>query len=263
MKNHIVAFIDLLGFSTAVCRAKSDYENNNLLELLKAYTKLNNHGTFNEIFPAKDGNVNYQIAPAFTAVSDSIIISYSISTGNENIDNPHFHLNQLMRLISWIAAQALKKGFLIRGGISKGEMYHKNEIFFGKAYIEAYNLESKCANYPRVLISNKMIEYNSKNNDRPLFIEDTDGMYRLNYLPEMIFNNSEKMGYGLSSQALKAQIKEYENIINKNIAPILPSKEPLLPEKEMGKWKWFSHQFNLARDYWYNHKNSHIFFQDN
>ncbi|HLX55092.1 MAG TPA: hypothetical protein VKR58_14195, partial [Aquella sp.] len=136
MKNHVVIFIDLLGFSNAVCSAKSDQENSNLLELLTTYTKLNNHGTFNKIFPAdEDGSRRIISEPAFTAFSDSILISYSISTGEEIFDNHYVHLLELIRLIAWVADRALRKGFLIRGGISKGEMSHKKDEFFGKAYI--------------------------------------------------------------------------------------------------------------------------------
>ncbi|KTC78705.1 hypothetical protein [Legionella cincinnatiensis] len=52
----------------------------------------------------------------------------------------------------------LEKGFLLRGGISVGKLYHIDNIIFGPALVEAHKLESNEAKFPRILISDKVID---------------------------------------------------------------------------------------------------------
>src|SRR5262249_8589289 len=51
------------------------------------------------------------------------------------------------------AVTLLAKGLLIRGGIAKGPLYHDDSIVFGPALIEAYQLETGVAKFPRVILS--------------------------------------------------------------------------------------------------------------
>ena len=49
----------------------------------------------------------------------------------------------------------MSKGILLRGGITVGQLCHKDNIVYGPAMVEAYELESKSAIYPRVIVSEK------------------------------------------------------------------------------------------------------------
>ncbi len=49
------------------------------------------------------------------------------------------------------------EGIMIRGGVTIGDLYHRNNIVYGPAMIEAYRLESKCAIYPRIIMSEDML----------------------------------------------------------------------------------------------------------
>src|ERR1700734_1453383 len=44
------------------------------------------------------------------------------------------------------------KGFLLRGGITVGEVVHDDECVFGPGLVRAYELESKKAYYPRFVL---------------------------------------------------------------------------------------------------------------
>jgi len=46
----------------------------------------------------------------------------------------------------------LAMGILSRGGVGHGLLHHENGIVFGHALIQAYELESKQAIYPRILV---------------------------------------------------------------------------------------------------------------
>lgn len=48
-------------------------------------------------------------------------------------------------------------GFPMRGGISLGEIHHQQDLAFGPAFINAYDLESRSAIYPRIVITEDTI----------------------------------------------------------------------------------------------------------
>ncbi|MBW2617970.1 MAG: hypothetical protein JRC92_03735 [Deltaproteobacteria bacterium] len=62
--------------------------------------------------------------------------------------------------IDWIhqaQGELIDNGVLIRGGMTFGSVYAKENIVFGPAVIEAYELEKKIARYPRIIISEEII----------------------------------------------------------------------------------------------------------
>lgn len=76
-----------------------------------------------------------------TEFSDHIIVSF-----------PKINLERISQ-ISVIIANLISYQMLCRGAISYGKLYHDNEIVFGPALIEAYELESKVAIFPRIILS--------------------------------------------------------------------------------------------------------------
>src|SRR5262245_29297185 len=52
--------------------------------------------------------------------------------------------------VAAIQIATLNMGFLLRGGIAIGDIYHDDEVVFGPALNRAYELESEIADYPRV-----------------------------------------------------------------------------------------------------------------
>lgn len=85
------------------------------------------------------GQNKFNASPAVSAFSDCIVISYPqvSSMPVESI------LWSLIKNISNIAALALEKGFLIRGGVSSGMLYHRDGIVFGPALVEASDYKNK------------------------------------------------------------------------------------------------------------------------
>ena len=79
---------------------------------------------------------------------------------------------------------------LIRGGIVKGPLIHNNDLLLGPAMINAYNLESKCALSPRIVIDPKVKwKYDQINKSihekEKVLKKDFDGTYYIDY-----FNDS-------------------------------------------------------------------------
>ena len=75
----------------------------------------------------------------------------------------------------------LEMGYATRGAIVIGPLVHTGSVIFGPALLEAHEIESKVAQYPRIVLSERTLEVASAL--RPprnvLRRKDSDGMYFL------------------------------------------------------------------------------------
>ena len=72
-------------------------------------------------------------------------------------------------------------GWLLRGGISIGQLFIDDAMVWGEALLKSYYLEDKIANYPRIIIEKKVVneikqdsqlcEFIRKDFDNLLFFE--------------------------------------------------------------------------------------------
>ena len=144
----IIAYIDLLGFNYAL---NNDDKFETLLDLLKSFSLLKGNYFEKELEGGSDENKRFEIRPSVTAFSDSLIISFPLN----RILPPNGIISEIRQLISKIALKALDNGFLIRGGISSGRLYHQDGIILGRPFVCAYELEKE-AKMPRVVISKSL-----------------------------------------------------------------------------------------------------------
>lgn len=84
-----------------------------------------------------------------SAFSDCMVVSMAFVRGVE--------LSELIGFASSLVLQLLHVGILSRGGIAVGELRHEGGVVYGPALIEAYELESKVACYPRVVLARDAI----------------------------------------------------------------------------------------------------------
>ena len=129
-EKRIVAFLDILGFSTMVQDSKVDTEMRR--KIMKAMKIIRKSGESEES--------EYKKVSTF---SDSAVISYPL----------HSNSSLFYLLIDVIHLQLMLGtiGVMIRGGIAIGDCYHDEKIVFGPAMNEAYRLENKVALWPRVV----------------------------------------------------------------------------------------------------------------
>jgi hypothetical protein len=99
--------------------------------------------------------------------------------------------SQFQQLLGRLAAAALKIGFLIRGGVTIGNLYHAQGIVFGPAMVEAYELESRTAVYPRIVVSHTIMRRPKWIANSLVFLKDDDGLYCVNYYRDLLFGASE------------------------------------------------------------------------
>ena len=164
-----VAFIDILGFKNAI---KDSSMARDILDAL-IHVKLRIVEYYSDQAREQlQGVLDIEL----TAFSDSIVIS-----GTESqaiiVSFAALEFSQLL----------IEKGFLCRGAIACGELYHKDGIVFGGGLVKAYKTETSQAIYPRILLDSRTVELLNESKNAPadfegLMVPDKDGCVFLNLL---------------------------------------------------------------------------------
>jgi hypothetical protein len=161
-EKRLVTFIDILGFKEIVKQSKKDISKIELiysvLDYLKNWEVQEKWGlrlVEIEEDAQKRGVENFDISDKtnITAFSDSIVVSVKVES------NINEMVSTLIVNLAFIGAILLEKGILIRGGLTVGDLIHKeNGTVFGQGLIESYKLESNNAKYPRIILSDKLLK---------------------------------------------------------------------------------------------------------
>jgi hypothetical protein len=146
-ENRIVLFLDILGFKKII--EETVLKKNNLVEneIIEKTTFLID--TINEMTKVASITLK-ETSKIVTQFSDSIVISFRADDRKE-IPNL-FH--NIQRLITQLIAREV----LCRGAISYGKLYHKNNLIFGPALVDAYETESQAALYPRIILDKTVLD---------------------------------------------------------------------------------------------------------
>lgn len=222
----VIVFMDILGFKNIVTNGNENSKLFDLMNYLKWLSRANYEGILKE----------YDIGKEVTVFSDSIVISYDVNT----LNGSSFYI--LLDIIH-IQLDLASKGILVRGGVTIGNLYHEKEIIFGPAMIKAYELESKYAKYPRIIVDESLLEYAFQNPSEQhtaemelyylisLLKKDEDGYFYTDFLSQIQeLDNSKDMNLiinklndlifnGLKNEleTVREKYKWLENYVNKFI----------------------------------------------
>jgi hypothetical protein len=254
-EKRVVAFIDILGFRNIVMKSSQ-------------------HVNSSEIIPeAKQGDLDQRIFAALQISPESYTqafinefnisedeketIDLRVSTFSDSviITVPEDALNfaLLVYCVTYMVRELLRNGFLTRGGVECGEVYHaKNrsnyavDRVFGPAFIKAYDLESRQAGSARVILSNivwrQVRNWSGTNCQYCKFIEktiirDKDGPAKIDILHH--YKDKEIKSIESELHEIKAQM---QNVLE------YYTESP----KIFSKLAKFSHDFNkMIVDYKY------------
>ena len=141
MSEMLVAFVDVLGVTDKIRQESKLAE-----EVVSDMKKLREH------LDNTTRRLGINSTPnAFLVVSDSIIVVCETK-----------RLKEFIRLIAEIQRYCLsrERPLLVRGGISKGGVCIEegSRLIIGEAYLNALDLEKDIAEYPRMVISETLIE---------------------------------------------------------------------------------------------------------
>ncbi|MBC2457018.1 hypothetical protein [Clostridium beijerinckii] len=162
-ENRVVLFIDILGFKNLIY--KNQDNTTKITEIIKLIEKL--HDLCSKTGEEDDLKFDFNYNRQVSVFSDNIVISYKDEGPAE------FYIAREAMVIQGIL-QSL--GINVRGGLTKGELYHRGDIIVGPALIRAYQLESKIAIFPRIVVDRIMEA------DWCMLAKDFDGIYFLDYL---------------------------------------------------------------------------------
>lgn len=151
-EHRIVVFFDILGWKSHITNAGNDPIKIGQLALIPRLLKSS------PIFQAA-GSGEARI----TSFSDCCVISLPYKAEN---------IPQIIYGLSNVFLGSAICGFLLRAGVTVGQLHHQEDIVFGPALNQAYQLESKGV-YPRIILDNAIAELN-----------------HMDILPDMIGNDS-------------------------------------------------------------------------
>lgn len=154
-EEHIICFYDILGYSGLMLSQDPDRQNDKA-EVLNIQKRFASHPITNGYLNLKDldNKISCEHLPAQSLLSDTFIKSYPA-----DIEKEHADFNPLMAIFQqWeeeicrVTIHLIKMGVLIRGSITRGELYHYNNYCFGEGLAKAQSIEKQAKNLPVVLI---------------------------------------------------------------------------------------------------------------
>jgi len=224
-----LAYVDILGWKNIVDQIGSDFDRFDAI--IGAFNALQSHEVFDEFARDVAKNVPFNLPPPHHFVaSDTIILSTSDDARS---------LFALVLSCGRLCADLLGRGFLTRGAIVRGKLYHKGRVIFGEALTNAYLTERRSTRYPRVVISEQA--YSQLLTTGPLkgpwaeatysnmFRRDQDGFWRLNPFANLFIPDRGSMADYLHDAAAT---------IVRTLSEFFPGSE------EFAKAHWLAEVFN-------------------
>jgi len=150
-EQRLVLYADILGWTAST-------EDDDVEALLSAVEELHLpaavHNTAHRAdLSQREANGELQVNQMFLGVqfavfSDNFVFSLPASFGA-----------RILSVATPLVLGLLHRGYLVRGGIAIGKLYHRDNVIFGPALNEAVKIEQREAFYPRLLVSDKAVEH--------------------------------------------------------------------------------------------------------
>ena len=177
-----VAYLDILGFSKMV---ESDIQNpyNSHLFFPKLFD------VFKEIQSNYDGENNLQVIQ----FSDSVV--FAIPYEKENF-------SRFVKTVGEFQYNLFSQGLLCRGGLSFGKHFYKDGFLFSNGLIEAYKIESNLSRYPRIVISNDLLDslFPHGFESEHQIVKENDNTYFIDFIPNNNLQKSAEYLYEILSK---------------------------------------------------------------
>lgn len=191
---HYIAYLDLLGVKKDILSDVEDFSLNNIRNIYLSWISINEA-------------TDYFDKPKIKIFSDNVIIAIEV--------NQKESLNGLIEFVAYLSEHFLECGYKVRGGITRGLLFFDDIMVWGKGLLCAYKLESEEAIYPRIILSNDIIEEISDIIRNHMIVQDND-IYYLNYLKG--YGTTDKQQLHKIEKALiglEKELTEEENIVEK------------------------------------------------
>lgn len=229
-ENRIVAFLDILGWKKAVqSKAHGSGDVVKTLGIILAQLRgIASH--FNSLSKLLPKEQKWPGNPVLTQFSDSLVIS---------VDDDKDGREALQNALLVLTSNLIPFGFLLRGGVTRGELFHDGGLVFGPAFIEAYELESKVASTPRVILSKELsIEWRGRDSSGALpWTPCPDGYLFFNFLPPFMGNP-----FFTDQQLWQSRLAPIRDLI------LSKAKDTTCSEEVFSKYLWLAGYFDKVCD---------------
>jgi hypothetical protein len=208
LRKSFCAYLDILGFSEKILKNDIQFFNKYLKILNEELKYIDTKHDLSD----KNGYKNFEL---------------KIFTDNFVFGQPWFNqhgeseLGNMFEVLSHIQLTFAKSDIFLRGAISMSDLFMDQNVVIGPAIIESYKLESEKSIYPRIIVSedvvqviNKHINYYADKKGSPqnnTYLIDIDGYHFLNYLFILFFDSEYT-----KTEVIK-QLIEHKNAINNNL----------------------------------------------
>jgi hypothetical protein len=195
LTEHEVLFLDFLGFASAV----KHWNDDRMEELVSVLVKIAEAQSDFDIDGKAQSDGSYKITTRseITTFSDNLIVSYPCLAKPDEIAGDAWEVvakgwngmvrEQMQNITAQVVMAALDVGLLVRGGLSRGKLYHHGGVVVGEAMVDAYCLEKNVARNPRVVVSSRVT-------DNDLLYTDTDQVRCLDYISAMMQLANDRHG---------------------------------------------------------------------
>lgn len=144
--NAIVSLVDLLGFSELV-RSSASPE-----PVLAALSAFRSHTVGH---PSVVRSVGH--APSRWFYADTLVRVLVVDSENK-VDDLIHHLHWELRELRDAQINLLREGILLRGAVTVGAIHARDREIFGPALIRAHEIESRIADFPRIVLDAAVFE---------------------------------------------------------------------------------------------------------
>jgi hypothetical protein len=130
-----------------------------------------------------------------------------------------------------LQSSLLAMGVLVRGGIAKGPTFHADDMLYGEGLIKAYDLESKTAVYPRVVIDPQLLAEDRDGLKLKFLSLDTDGHWYIDpFAMGVLPDNSDALVEDGWDPHL-VFLEDFEKVIERQLAELTDAGQ-------RAKWGW-------------------------
>ena len=227
-EERFVAFLDILGWRKQVEASKTDQSLIPKLGAVLAHLEITADNPILRLLQ-------------FSQFSDCIIISTKASGLN--------HIQFLSAALG-ISRVLLYLGFLVRGGITRGLVYHNGSVAFGPALTKAYDLE-RLSVYPRIILDHDIerlfldsqnFTSNGRNCQFKWIRRAPDGFYFLDFLQSQ--NAQSIVGREEAAHGQKSAPLHFLRNIREMIARNLRDHHDSRDIRTWEKYRWTAEYFN-------------------
>jgi hypothetical protein len=143
----VLAYVDVLGWRELIKRSVSGPSVR--VTIAKAVGALRSHRQRVRRFKGRASRAGIKrLAPEVTIFSDTVAISCVPDA---------FAVETIVGQVQSFCTELMLAGVYARGAIVQGLLHHRGGVIIGPALVEAHDIESTVAKYPRIVVANDLV----------------------------------------------------------------------------------------------------------